>query len=246
MATRHEMEEFSHRIGGIEECTLLDYPNRVAAILFYKGCNLRCPYCYNVPLVTEIKETSYLAQDVINFLMSRKGKLEGIVFSGGECTVWGEKLIDDIRFVRSLHYLVKVDTNGTNPDIIKKLVNNKWVDYIAMDVKCDKKNSDKFGFGAKYDLSMETLQFLIQSGIQFETRTTIHPDVMNEEEISNMMKELSDIGLKGRHYLQYYFQTDNTVDKKLNHSPRKIDASKIDMHGINVVFRNQEQNDRRI
>lgn len=240
------MEEFKDRIGGIEECTLLDYPNRIAAILFYKGCNLRCPYCYNVPLVTEVKPVSYLAKDVVNFLLSRKGKLEGIVFSGGECTIWGDKLIDDIEFVKGLHYLVKVDTNGTNPEIIKTLLKKHLLDYVAMDVKCDKKNADKFGFGEKYDLAMETLQILIKSGINFETRTTIHPDVLNEEDISNMLKELSDAGIKNRHYLQFYFPTPETVDKTLNNTPRKIDVSKIDFHGINVVFRNQDQNDKRI
>ena len=224
----------------------MDYPNRIAAILFYKGCNLRCPYCYNVPLVTDVRDHSYLAKDVVDFLLKRKGKLEGIVFSGGECTIWGDKLVEDIDFVKSLHYLVKVDTNGTNPEVIKTLLQKNLLDYVAMDVKCDRKNSKKFGFLGGYDFAMETLQLLIESKIKFETRTTIHPDIMNEEDISNMLGELVEKGLKGRHYLQYYFQTDETVDKNLNHSPRRIDASKIDSHGLELVFRNQEQNDRRV
>lgn len=240
------MKEFRNRIGGIEECTLLDYPNRIAAILFYKGCNLRCPYCYNVPLVTDIQDYSYPAKDVVDFLLRRKGKLEGMVFSGGECTIWGDKLIDDIKFTKDLQYLVKVDTNGTNPDVIKTLLQNNLLDYVALDVKCDKNNANKFGFAERFDKMIETLQLLIGSGIKFETRTTIHPDVLNEEDISNMLGELVEYGLKGRHYLQYYFSTDETVDENLNHSPRKINPDKIDSHGLEIIFRNKDQNDKRI
>ena len=116
------MNLFENRIGGIEPFTLIDFPDKIAGILFYTNCNLHCPYCYNVELVKNIC-TKLNSNDVLNFIKKRKNKLDGFVFSGGECTIHGNNLINDIIFVKNAGFDIKVDTNGTNPDVIQKLLN---------------------------------------------------------------------------------------------------------------------------
>lgn len=236
---------FEGRVGGIEKMTMLDYPNKIAAILFYNHCNLRCPYCYNPSLVCFEKgiAPSYIARDeIINFLYLRKGVLDGIVFSGGECTVWGEKLKDDIKFVKSLGYLVKLDTNGQNPAIIQTFVNENLVDYVALDIKCPKCQETKFK--AKMEMSYKTLSILLNSGVAFETRTTIHPDITNEDDLSELLGELKEAGLNQEHYIQYFFEGTDTIDT-VNQHPRYFDLSKVDKRGINVVERNAISNEKR-
>ena len=170
---------FEGRVGGVEKMTLLDFPNRISAILFYNHCNLRCGYCYNPSLVCfekGIAPITIASKEIIDFLNLRKDVLDGIVFSGGECTVWGDKLEADIQYTKGLGYLIKIDTNGQNPAIIQHFIEEGLLDYVALDIKCPKRLEDRFR--AKMDLSYKTLQILMNSGISFETRTTIHPDIL--------------------------------------------------------------------
>ena len=236
---------FEGRVGGIEKMTMLDYPNRIAAILFYNHCNLRCPYCYNPSLVCFEKNIapSYIArEEIIDFLYLRKGVLDGIVFSGGECTVWGNKLRDDIKFVKSLGYLVKIDTNGQNPAIIQSFLEANLLDYVALDIKCSKRQEATFR--AKMDLTYKTLSELLEAGVRFETRTTIHPDITNEEDLSELLGELKEAGLAQDHYIQYFFEGTDTIEP-VNQHPRYFDLSKVDTHGIKVIERNSVSNDKR-
>lgn len=236
-------ELFDGRVGGIEKMTLLDYPNRISAILFYNGCNLRCPYCYNPTLVYPNRNQELLtSKEVLDFLYLRKGVLDGIVFSGGECSIWGNKLKEDIKFTKSLGYLIKVDTNGQNPEIIKSFLDDNLLDYVALDIKCPKKLGERFK--ANMDLTYKTLNFLRESGIDFETRTTIHPDITNEEEISELLEELSEFGLNQNHYIQYFFEGVETL-KPVKPHPRYFDLNKVDKHGIEVVERNSLDNEKR-
>lgn len=238
-------ELFDGRVGGVEKMTLLDFPNRISAILFYNHCNLKCPYCYNPSLVCFEKGVAppFIArEEIINFLNIRKGVLDGIVFSGGECTVWGDKLEADIQYTKGLGYLIKIDTNGQNPVIIQHFIKEGLLDYVALDIKCPKRLEGRFR--AKMDLSYKTLQILIESGIKFETRTTIHPDITNEDDISEMMGELSELGLKQAHYLQYFFEGTDTIEPVSQH-PRFFDLSKVDNHGIPVIERNTTSNNKR-
>ena len=119
-------ELFKNRIAGIEEMTLLDYEGHLSCILFYNGCNLRCPYCYNGDLACG-KAKNMDGNEIISFLINRVGKLDSVVFSGGECTIHGENLKNDIYFVKDLGYNVKVDTNGSNPELVKDLIESKEV-----------------------------------------------------------------------------------------------------------------------
>lgn len=234
---------FEGRVGGMEKMTLLDYPNRISAILFYNYCNLRCAYCYNPSLVCNEGVVSVMSgKEVIDFLCLRKGVLDGIVFSGGECTIWGDKLEEDLRFTKSLGYLIKIDTNGQNPAIIKHFIKEKLVDYVALDIKCPKRLGARFK--ANMDLSYQTLKILIDSGIKFETRTTIHPDITNEDDISEMMEELVEHGLNQVHYLQYFFEGTDTIEP-VNQHPRYFDLNKVDSHRLVIDERNKVANDKR-
>ena len=238
-------ELFEGRVGGVEKMTLLDFPNRISAILFYNHCNLKCPFCYNPSLVCFEKGVAPItiaSKEIIDFLNLRKGVLDGIVFSGGECIVWGDKLEADIRYTKGLGYLIKIDTNGQNPAIIQRFIDDGLLDYVALDIKCPRRLESRFR--AKMDLSYKTLQILMNSGISFETRTTIHPDITNEDDISEMMNELSELGLTQAHYLQYFFEGTDTIEP-VNQHPRYFDLSKVDTHGIEVIERNKIANEKR-
>ena len=120
---------------GLQKLTLLDYPGHLAAILFTGGCNYRCPFCHNKGLVTEIDQTHALSiESVLSFLTSRSGKLQGVVISGGEPTLQSD-LIPVIKQIRDLGYKVKLDTNGSHPEILKQCLEEGLLDYVAMDVK---------------------------------------------------------------------------------------------------------------
>lgn len=235
---------FKNRIAGIETLTLADYPGKVAAILFYTGCNIRCGYCYNALVVKN--QLNLLDSDyIIDFLQRRQGKLDAIVFSGGECTIHGDKLIEDIEYVKSLGYAVKVDTNGTNPKLIEKLIEKNLVDYIALDYKCPEEKYSSFGFTeVSYKNFTNTLGQLIRISFPFEVRTTIHPELISEENINNMQKVLSEYGYCGNYYLQFFFrQSVEILDKSLSMNPRYFDIDKIEkIENIMVQYRNSEDN----
>ena len=124
------------RIGGLQKLTLLDYPGKVACTVFLIGCNLRCPYCHNPGLVLPERMDGHEipTDEIFGFLEQRRGKLDGVCITGGEPTLWQE-LPEFISDIRSLGYTVKLDTNGTNPDMLKKLLSDSLLDYVAMDIK---------------------------------------------------------------------------------------------------------------
>lgn len=237
---------FENRVGGRENLTLLDYPNHLSAILFYNGCNLRCPYCYNPSLVNN-KIGVMDSEEIVSFLKNRQGKLDGIVFSGGECTVWGSKLLDDIKFVKEIGYKVKIDTNGINCQFVIDAINEGLIDYVALDIKAPRIGTSCFKFVNNPDKLANPwilLQWLItMKKIPFETRTTIHPDVTDEQEASLLLKELAEVGVK-KHYFQFFFETGETLGN-VNQMPRYFNMSKVDTHGVEVELRNKEGNERR-
>lgn len=233
------VKPFLGRIGGMEKMTLIDFPNQLAAILFYVGCNLRCPYCYNPDLIVGEHNKPLDSKEIIDFVLLRKGVLDGIVFSGGECTLWGDALITDLEFVKSLGYKTKIDTNGQKPNFVADLLRQGLVDYVALDVKCNKRNERKFRWIS--DLTYMTLRLLMKSGVEFETRTTIHPDIINEDDLSELLEELSEFGMTGKHYIQYFFPAPKTLGN-VNEKPRYFDLSKVKTHGLDVVERGVERN----
>lgn len=122
-------------IGGLQKVTLLDFPGKVACTVFLTGCNLRCPYCHNPDLVLTKDNGKYISEkEFFEFLLSRKGKLDGVCITGGEPTLY-PSLPDLIRRIREMGFLVKLDSDGTVPEMLEHLLREKLLDYVAIDIK---------------------------------------------------------------------------------------------------------------
>jgi pyruvate formate lyase activating enzyme len=188
--------------------THVDYPEKLAAIVWFSGCNMRCMYCYNSDIVFA-KEGCYSVEDLFDFLKRRTGLLDGVVLSGGEPTIHDLEPI--CRAVRKLGFSIKLDTNGLNTERIKALVEKDLIDYVALDFKAE---SEKFGFitgSSRYLKFIETLEFLIGKRFDFEVRTTVHADLLEPDDINRMMEELKKRGYDRTYYLQRFIETPDNI-----------------------------------
>ncbi|HAI73904.1 TPA: anaerobic ribonucleoside-triphosphate reductase activating protein, partial [Candidatus Moranbacteria bacterium] len=161
-------------IGGYQKLTLIDFPGRLAATVFTVGCNFRCPFCHNPELVSNIKQIANgLEKDFFEFLKKRKDKIEGVCITGGEPTLQPD-LMEFIKKIKTLGFLVKLDTNGARPDVLKKIIEQKLVDYIAMDIKNQPKKYDATT-GVKGDIARIKLsvELITRGKIPYEFRTTV-------------------------------------------------------------------------
>jgi pyruvate formate lyase activating enzyme len=192
-------------IGGLQKFSLLDYPDHIAAIIFTQGCNFRCPFCYNPMLVwpfeggklnykrKEHKDHHLIEEDdLFAFLRSRAGKVEAVVITGGEPTIH-QNLPEFVRKIKELGFLVKLDTNGTNPEMVGKFIKEKLVDYIAMDIK---NSPDKYENTVRVKTNLEnikkTAKIIMGSGLPYEFRTTIAPGLISQEDIKKMGEFIKD------------------------------------------------------
>lgn len=215
------------KIGGLEKSSLLDYPNKVSAVIFTYGCNLRCPYCHNPELVIEKanRKTLITLKYLFEFLKNRVKKLDGVVITGGEPLIYDD-LDKFILKIKKLGYLVKLDTNGFYPQKLEKLIKKNLVDYIAMDVKYPKSDYIKIsGKKTAYDKIFKSIQLIMDSGIDYEFRTTYinkFHDYASAEKIGKMIK-----GSK-RYYIQN-FRPGKTIDPSLSSdfSFKKSELNKI-------------------
>ena len=158
---------------GFQKLTLLDYPGKVACILFTNGCNFRCPFCHNASLVRAQDGADISDSEVLEFLKKRQGILEGVCISGGEPLIHNE-LKDFIREVKKLGYPVKLDTNGSFPQKLRELIGEGLVDYVAMDIKNSfEKYNETTGISADIDSIKESIEILINGNIDYEFRTTL-------------------------------------------------------------------------
>ncbi|MCX8064006.1 MAG: anaerobic ribonucleoside-triphosphate reductase activating protein [Candidatus Hydrogenedentes bacterium] len=176
------------RIGGFIPVSLSDFPGRVSAIVFTQGCNFRCPFCHNPSLVLpeEFSEPIY-EESILNYLESQRRNLDGVVISGGEPTIHSD-LIDFIKKLKNMGFQVKLDTNGSNPEVVEKLINEGLLDYCAMDIKAPWEKY-KFLTGLeKVDVKpiQKTLEVLLQSGIEIEFRTTFATPLLEWEDIDKI------------------------------------------------------------
>jgi len=158
--------------GGIQKNSLIDYPGKISCVLFTPGCNFTCPYCHNPDLAKNNPPLSLKENKVYSFLESRKCFLDGVVISGGEPTIHDD--IESVcRNIKALGYPVKLDTNGSNPSVIKNLIDEGLVDYIAMDIKTDPALYSFFiKYGCESDDILSSIKTIINSAIDFEFRTT--------------------------------------------------------------------------
>ena len=191
------------KIHGLSKTTLLDYPGHLACTVFTGHCNFRCPFCHNGELVLcPDSEPGIPEEDFFDFLESRKKRLEGVAITGGEPTVNAD--IDEfIQKIKERDLLVKLDSNGTRPDILIKLIDNSLVDYVAMDIK-----SSKEGYPAACGLKSmdlahveESVSILMNSGIEYEFRTTVMKELHSEKEFRGIAEWIKGCS---NYYLQSY------------------------------------------
>ena len=169
-------------ISGLLKTTLLDYPQHVAATIFLGGCNFRCPFCHNSDLL-EGMDGLFSKEEVLTFLKKRAGILEGVCITGGEPTLHRD-LEPFIREIRSLGLLVKLDTNGYRPDVLKDLCNKNLLDYVAMDIKSGRTGYAKAAGVPGLDLSHieESVDFLMKNTVPCEFRTTVVRELHREDD----------------------------------------------------------------
>lgn len=196
----------------MQKLTVVDYPGLVACILFTGGCNFRCPYCHNGELVLRPGDFPPLDQEeVLSFLEKRRGVLDGVVVSGGEPTLQRD-LPDFLRILKDLGYLVKLDTNGTNPDMLESVVSSRLVDYVAMDIK---NSFDRYGSTVGipgYDTAPveRSADYLLSGVVEYEFRTTVTRETHDEKSFLQLASRLA--GCRN-YYIQNFMANENTIEK---------------------------------
>lgn len=193
------------KIGGLQKSSLIDYPEKLSAIIFTQGCNFRCPYCHNPELISLSDANNNLsASDILNFLKTRIGKLDGVVITGGEPTLQKD-LPEFIKEIKGLGFTIKLDTNGTNPAMLDLLVNDGLIDYVAMDIKSSIDNYSKVVCNQVCTENiLKSIDILKNSSIGFEFRTTV---VKSQLSFSDFEKIGELIEGAQKYYLQKFVPT---------------------------------------
>ncbi len=201
------------RIGGFQQFSLIDYPGKMAAIVFTQGCNFHCGYCYNPQLVCPQQFQVPVEESIVlEFLESRKGKLQGVVVTGGEPTIQ-KGLLDFLVKLKAMHYSVKLDTNGSNPDILASIIELNLVNFIAMDIKTSFNHYEK-AIGVKVDAECikSSINVIINSGLPHHFRTTL----VKAHCSKNDLKEIQEfIGPSQHHVLQSFVPLSTIIDQQL-------------------------------
>ena len=204
-------------IAGLQKMTITDFPENVACILFLKGCNFRCPYCQNSELIDyKIDDNYILKEEVFDFLKKRQGILDGVVISGGEPTV-NKDLPKLIKEIRDLGFKIKLYTNGTNPQMLKELLEDGLIDYVAMDIKnVQTKYLETAGLSEKNVQILENVQksidILKKSKVDHEFRTTIMKNYHNIEDLEEINKL---IGKDEKYFIQNFEDSEYVLDHNI-------------------------------
>lgn len=211
-------------IDGFQKLTLLDFPGTMACILFTKGCNLKCPFCHNGPLVLNKDKNGLISEEeIFEYLKKRKKILDGVVISGGEPLL--QKDIKRFIFdIKKLGYKIKIDTNGTSPNLLKELIDENLIDYVAMDIKNMFEKYPKIT-GCKninIDNIKKSIEVLKSKKIDYEFRTTI---VKEFHEVNDIKKILSYIG-DSKYFIQNFVDSENVIKSGL-HGFTKEELSNI-------------------
>lgn len=189
-------------IKGFMKTSMLDYPEKLAACIFLAKCNFHCPYCHNTELVMDDPRlVPFEKEKIFEYLKSRKNWIDGVVISGGEPTLHKD-LPKLCREIKEMGLFVKIDTNGTNPGMLKRLIDDKLVDYVAMDIKSSKEKYEKTA-SVKVDIESveKSIKILLESQIECEFRTTVLPGIVEEEDIEKIGQWIK--GAK-KYYLQQF------------------------------------------
>ena len=215
-------------IAGLQKMTLLDFPGRVACTVFLAGCNYRCPFCHNAELFGKATQPLMEKAEFLRFLENRKGLLDGVCVSGGEPTLTPD-LEDLLRSIKALGYAVKLDTNGSRPAVLKRLVQEGLVDYVAMDVKNSPTAYAETVGLEDADLAAveESLRFLLADNVDYELRTTLVQQLHDDAKIDEMGRWLCDLAAPGkarRLFLQSFVDRDTVAFSGLS-APEKEQLS---------------------
>lgn len=201
-------------IGGLQKVSLLDFPGKIAATVFLPGCNMRCPFCHNAPLVlTEQRlDPGLTEQELLSFLQTRQGKLDGVCITGGEPTLH-KGLPDLLRKIKDMGFQLKLDTNGTNPGMLAALLKEGLLDYVAMDIKNSPEKYPITCGGDHLEAVRQSAALLMNSDVEYEFRTTAVRQLHTPEDIKKIGIWLS--GAK-RYYIQQFVDSGNLIGQGLS------------------------------
>ncbi len=206
------------KITGLQKLSLVDYDGHISCTVFTSGCNFACPFCHNSGLVTHLSDSFIATNEVMEHIIRRKGIIDSVVVSGGEPTLQPD-LYDFIKDIKKLGVLVKLDTNGTNLEVLKKLIEDKLIDYVAIDIK----NSP-----AKYNLTIDktinldnlkkTIDYVVNSGIDYEFRTTIVRELHDINDMDGIGKLIPNAK---KYYLQRFVDSGDCIANELHDIPKE-------------------------
>lgn len=232
------------RIGGLQKLTLLDYPGKTACIVFLQGCNFRCPYCHNSGLVLiDPEEETVSEEEFFKYLKKRQGILDGVVVTGGEPLLHKE-IVPFLEKIKELGYSVKLDTNGTNPALLKEVCRNGLIDYVAMDIKHAPDKYEQAIGVCRIDMNKvkESAAFLMEGTIDYEFRTTLVKGIHTYGDMEQMAEWIS--GSK-KYYLQNFKDSGSLIGT--NNQNISMDSfteeeltefKRIAKQNLNVIVRN--------
>ena len=207
------------KIAGLQKMTLLDFPGKVACTVFLDGCNFRCPFCHNTPLLDGKAEAFMTEEELFAFLQKRKGILDGVCVTGGEPTLQKD-LPEFLGKIKAMGYAVKLDTNGYRPEILKSVVEQGLIDYVAMDIKnCPDRYSETTGIPVNLKKIEESIQYLVSEKVDYEFRTTVAEPLHDEqsmEEMAQWLLNTTEGKLVKAHYLQAYVHRDTVCFEGLS------------------------------
>ncbi len=226
-------ENVNTPIYSITPFTLLDYAHKSACILWFAGCNMRCLYCYNPEIVLGKGTISF--EKALTFLHSRKNLLDAVVFSGGECLLH-KNSIQLITEVKKMGFLVKIDTNGSRPEVLQELLKNQLIDYVALDFKAMPVHFEKITQSNLFLPFEKSLHLLIESGLPFEVRTTVHSDLIDKNHMQAMIQYLEQQNYQGNYYIQHFVNGVTTLEK-LGYSVKELKKENLSTASIKVHFR---------
>lgn len=212
-------------INGYIKTSFVDYPGKICSVIFFGGCNFRCPYCHNPGLVNNT-EPEFPFKLIEKHLDKRKGLIDAVTITGGEPTLYKE-LVEIIEKLKKRNLSIKLDTNGTNPEMLRKLIDNDLIDYVALDIKAPFSKYEKvIKTKINSNLVKESVKILIESKKDYEFRTTVHSELINEEDLLEIAKDLK--GAK-KWCLQVFMNYNQILDKEY------MENNHIDMRKLEII-----------
>ena len=202
-------------IGGFQKQSFIDYPKKISSIIFTIGCNFRCPYCHNSNLLYSEKIKNISELKILSYLQNNKKYIDGVVITGGEPTLHGD-LPEFIAKVKSFGYSVKLDTNGTNPEMLRKLIKEGLLDFIAMDIKAplefQKYNKATGGMLTEklFENVKKSIHIIINSGVDYEFRTTLVPTILAKKDVVKICSFIKNANL----FCLQKFNPENALNKE--------------------------------